>query len=137
MEGPRPFKSHGVVEAMQRGSPAWRAKLHRRAFARVEASRAALLARARGGEVRAGLREILESEARMMMDEGEEEEEEEPGGALDAGEEWAAEEWLMAMEERLKRDEEAEQAEEYLRFDEEALCELLSGLVVEPMDTDE
>ena len=135
---PRVFKPHGALEALQRGSPAYKERLYKRAFARVEKSRAAILSKARGIASGSGAREqvrhILEDEAEAMELDDEEVElwRGGGGGGGGGGEDMSYadipadvyreyEEFLYSLCEQLERDLDAERYEEFERFDEAAL----------------
>jgi hypothetical protein len=126
---PRLFKTHGALEALQRGSPAYKERLFKRAFARVEKSRAAILSKARGtgqGGAREEVRHILDDEAEAMELEQDERElwrgEGEDTSYSDIPEHvyLEYEEFLYSLCEQLEQDVEAERYEEFERFEDAA-----------------
>ncbi len=119
---PRQFKSHAALEALQRGSPAYKQRLYKRAFARVEQSRAAILSRARGsGSAREELQHLLEDEAEAMEVGEDALGEDTSYSDIPASVYMEYEEFLYALQEQLQRDLDAECYDEFERFEEAAL----------------
>ncbi len=158
----RIFKSHGALEWRVRGSPAYKARLKQRAFARVLRHREEILRKARSGDcggAKEELRSMLECEVEAMdeeeqqqhhhhhQEEEEEEEEEQEEEELDVDVETTSdlpdelyEEILYEMCLQVQSELEAERYEEFARFDEEALQNAIDAnpmSSVEPMDLSE
>ena len=147
MDGPvlaRTHKPHTALEALARGSPAYKKKLYAKAFHHVKRCREAILAKARGGDfggtTRRELQRVIDTEIEAM-----DVEDWCDGGGC--GESFADfpesayeeyEEFLYSLLEQLQRDEqqqqEAEHYAEFEQFDEEALLDAVAHLTLEPMD---
>jgi hypothetical protein len=129
---PRIFKTHGALEALQRGSPAYKERLRKRAFARVTQNREAILKRAReSSNVKEELRSMLDTEVEAM----DEDVDEDTSTADFPG--LMYEDILYEMCLQVQMELEAERYDEFERFDEEALqsaIEQFTQLSVEPMD---
>jgi hypothetical protein len=130
----RLFKTHGALEAGQRGSPAYKERLRKRAFARVTQHREAILSRARSGDsgaTKQELKNMLDSEVQAMECDDED-------TCMADLPDHLYEEILYEMCLQIQNELEAERYEEFERFDEEALLNAIeanpSASSVEPMD---